>query len=103
MQPSMVIAVLLASLGGDNKRDETLDLPPVYPAEAGAATNAYPLYSEPSSFSGYYTPPARFGPERASAWDVARSTFCSYFLGRDPDVATPSEIEASVYGYAPGP
>ncbi len=102
MHSAMVIAVLLASLGSDNKRDETLDLPPVYGAEAGPSTNPYPVFSEPSSFSGYYTPPARFAPDPTSRWDMLRSTFCSYFLGRDPDVATPSQIETAVYGYRTG-
>jgi hypothetical protein len=31
-----------------------------------------------------------------------RSTFCSFFLGRDPDVITIREIEASVYGPSSG-
>jgi hypothetical protein len=102
MHSAMVIAVLLASLGSDNNRDGTPDLPPVYDAEAVLSTNSYPVYTEPASHSGYYTPPASFAPEPTSRWDMLRSTFCSFFLGRDADVATPSEIEASVYGYVPG-
>jgi hypothetical protein len=99
MSGSIVMAIALAGLGGHNQ-PEGLAEPLLSETEiASPYTNPYPQYTVPSSYSGYYSRVGSYElPEYTSHWGTVRSTLWSLILGRDPDVPTVAEIEASVYG-----
>jgi hypothetical protein len=103
MQASFIVAIALTGLGCQNKSDELSDVPPVFSSLNGSEVNAYPRYTTPSSYSGYYQ--RSVGDDASDVypthWDAMRATLCSFVLGRDPGVTTVAEIEASVYGDYP--
>jgi hypothetical protein len=132
MQAAFVIGIALAGLGCQNKTNDLSDVPPVFSSTGSTETkpdstetkpgtieakqdtaetkpggnmpDPYPRYTIPSSYSGTYQ---RSHNEDVSDvypthWDVMRSTLCSFVLGRDPELNTAAEIEASVYGDYPG-
>jgi hypothetical protein len=100
MQAAIVVAIALTGLGCQNKEDESNDIPPVFSSINDTEATPYPQYTSASSYSGFY--PRNFSDDVSDVypthWDAMRATFCSFFLGRDPDVITTAEIEASVYG-----
>jgi len=109
MSGCIVMAIALAGLGGHNQPGTLTPLPSSPDALVGTVTSSDSLHFTPYSYSGYY---ARAGayearragyefPEYMSPWGTIRSTLWSLILGRDPDVPTPAEIDASVYGNAP--
>jgi hypothetical protein len=116
MQAAFVLAFALTGLGCQNKSNELSDGPPVFSAaepsapnpDSGAVgttvPNPYPRYTTPSSYSGYYRRNVNddVSDVYPTHWDAVRSTLCSFVIGRDPEVTTTAEIEASVYGDYPG-
>ncbi len=99
MHAGMVMLVALAGLGGDNGCGDASEGGSVYSAVVSPYTNPYPSFATPSSYSGYYARPASYeSPDYANHQAAISSTFWSYLLGHDRDVATVAEIEASVYG-----
>jgi len=106
MQGAIVMAIALTGLGCQNKSCDLSNPQPAYGSFGATSTYAkpYPSYATPSSYSGYYS---RSYTDNAwdpypTHWDSLRSTLYSLMLGRDPDVATAREIEASVYGDSTG-
>jgi len=104
MQSAIVMAIAITGLGCQNKSLDLLDIPPVFSSADSHYTNPYPSYATPSSYSGYYSRTyggPTFDPY-PTHWDSLRSTLWSFVLGKDPEVNTPWEIEASVYGDSAG-
>jgi hypothetical protein len=106
MQGATVLAIALTGLGCQNKSCDLSNPPPPYRSfgDSYTYTNPYPHYTTPSYYSGY---DSRSYADNAwdpypTHWDSLRSTLWSLVLGRDPDVATAREIEASVYGDSAG-
>jgi hypothetical protein len=101
MHATAVLLVALSGLGCQNKDPVPIDAPAISSYSGGGDGYVYGNRAAPSSYSAYtsslyggYYPlegPSGFGAS-------LRDTFCSFFLGRSPDVPTPREIEASVYG-----
>ncbi len=128
MQGAMLLLMALSNLGCQNRPDGVADAPTaptavVAPAVATPAVVApavvapavvAPAVVAPAvvALPGYTTPPPypRYYPEidanvesgYRTPWNAMRATFCSFFLGHDPDMPTAREIEASVYGYGSG-
>jgi hypothetical protein len=99
MHAAMLMIVVLAGLGSDNRCVIPNDGLSVYSAELSPYNNPYPSLNTPSSYSGYYSRPGQYeSPDYMSHAGVIHSTLWSFLLGRDRDVATAAEIEASVYG-----
>ena len=101
MSHTFVLLVAMSGLGCQNKPVEPGDLPPVIspapaspaPEASSASTNLppYPRYFPdgfPDVEAQYSTPLGRWS-----------STFWSLILGRDLNVPTQRQIEASVYGH----
>lgn len=104
MQTAFVMAIALTGLGCQNKTQDLSDYPPTYSAIGTTEPSPYPRYTTPSSYSGYYqrTYSNDVSDVYPTRWDAMRSTLCSFVIGRDPEVTTVAEIEASVYGDYPG-
>jgi hypothetical protein len=123
MQGAMVLLMALSGLGCQNRSDGVADAPtapsavvaPAVDAPAVAApaiaaptiaaptVDALPVSTAPPPYPRYYPEiDANVESGYRTPWDAMRATFCSFFLGKDPDVPTAREIEASVYGYGSG-
>jgi hypothetical protein len=107
MQGSILMLIALSGLGCQNPTVDASQMPaapsatvaPVAPAleaiPGSAAPPPYPRYF-PENYNSFEE------IDNRTPWDNMRATFCSFFIGRDPDVPTPRQIEAFAYGYAPG-
>ena len=101
--------VMLITLGGLGCQNPVSDLPPVLPdvrqsvdqpstvapsvTPASPAPVAYPVYTQSPYGCADAADDESFGR-------CLRNTFCSFFIGRDPDVPTASQIEAAYHaGY----
>ncbi len=104
MQAALVMAFALTGLGCQNKEEVVAEPLPVYTTTTSAEPNPYPRYTTPSSYSGYYqrNENTDISDVYPNHWEVLRATICSFVIGRDPDVITVNEIEASVYGDSGG-
>jgi hypothetical protein len=106
MHGCIVMVIALAGLGGHNPPENLSQTLPAASPLPAPDTSPLPQYAAPTSYSEYYAKasayPSRAGgyesPEYTTHWGAIRSTLWSLILGRDPDVPTPAEIEASVYG-----
>jgi hypothetical protein len=105
MHGSIVMTIALAGLGGHNQAEKLSQ--PLPPASTPASTVPNPVLQPfvPSSYSEYYAKAGSYAaregsyesPEYTSHLGSIRSTLWSLVLGRDPDVATSAEIEATIY------
>jgi hypothetical protein len=107
----MVLA--LTGLGCQNGAVATIDTPPLptFQLGTGAATIQQPTQglAIPNAVGYAPTPYPEIGahvydrnpPSEPVDWHTAlRYTLYSFVWGRDPNVSTAQEIEASVYGYS---
>ena len=95
MHGTIVILIALGGLGCQNKSCHASPAPPAGDGWCGAHV-AFPSFAPPS--------PAAYAPihDHGDAADYSRgrslrSTLCSFVLGRDPDVPTARDIEATFY------
>jgi hypothetical protein len=103
MNGAIVMMMALSGLGCQNRSDEIGAAPTAPTAVVTPSVDPLPGSTAPPPYPRYY-PENDFNVESGyrTVGDMMRATVCSFFLGRDPDVATASEIEASVYGVGPG-
>jgi hypothetical protein len=97
MAGSVVMLVALSGFGCQNKDCGALPVPLTdrwgVPYEGSSSSqSAAPLVYPAYSSGGY-----RGGDSWDDSGGCLRATLWSFVLGRDPDVPTPREIEASVY------
>jgi hypothetical protein len=103
MNGSLVLAIALAGFGGQNPPAAEVEPLPLVSPITSPYTNPYPEYTSPSSYSGYYARPnTNVDPLYASHGEALHALIYSMFVGRDPNIPTTAQIEASVYGDAPG-
>lgn len=115
MHIPVVLMLALTGLGCQNKTSVVIDVVPLtsYPVDsAPLATHqgggySGSIYSRSFAPTPYPEIPSRIynsdSEPQLGDWHAGlRSTLWSFVLGRDPDVNTVREIEASVYGYNSG-
>ena len=98
MQVSVVMLMAISGLGCQNKGCDASPTPQTCYTSSQCATNAYPGSFAPSGYPAYA--PGSYGvatPLDYTAHGAVRSTLWSFVLGRDPDVASVREIEATFY------
>jgi hypothetical protein len=112
MQIPLVMMLALIGLGCQNEASAVIDTPPLpgYHIDAQPFTSSQGAGGATMNYSGsfasspypqigthvYDTPPL----SQPTDWHTGlRYTLYSFVWGRDPDVSTAREIEASVYGY----
>jgi hypothetical protein len=101
--------VMLLALGGLGCQNPVSDLPPIpsvsnvpaVPSQGSAfsynpAPSGYATYAGWQGYSGDPSDEDSFG-------SCLRDTFCSFFIGRSPDVPSAREIEAAYYSGRSGP
>jgi hypothetical protein len=99
MHGAMMMLVALGGLGCQNTvGDRATPPPPSLPAIAGPEATPFPTAATPPPYPGYF--PVG-DPDIVDTDEVGliRRTFYSFFWGRDPDVKSAREVEASVFGY----
>ncbi len=101
MHSAIVILMAVSGLGCQNPSSDATNLPTPLSPVVSSAANPFPSNAIPPPYPGYYPVGDPDLPDTSQQGILGR-TFCSFFLGRDPDVRTPSEIEASVFGYGSG-
>jgi len=100
MQATVVMLIALGGLGCQNPVSDLPPLPPVVAAERPQDTPAD--YPPPAPYPGYTANPVISGDitEDDSLGGCLRDTFCSFIIGRSPDVPSAREIEAAYHaGY----
>jgi hypothetical protein len=99
MQATVVMLIALGGLGCQNPASDLPPLPPVTAGPAEAAGEAPASALAPTPYPSYVANPVITGdiPEDDSFRGCLRDTFCSFFIGRDPDVPTARQIEAAYY------
>jgi hypothetical protein len=92
MHGTVVMLIALSSLGCDHKSCAVDQAPPALDARYGAQGDGHAL--APSGYPAYTPSDSDCGSPGHSghSW---RATLCSFILGRDPDVPTAREIEAT--------
>jgi hypothetical protein len=111
MQIPFVMMLALTGLGCQNKTGVVVDSRRLtgYQVESPPSASYQGVGNSTSSFSGSFAPtpypdiPSRLynsnSEPSSTNWHAGlRSTLYSFVVGRDPDVSTVREIEASVYG-----
>jgi hypothetical protein len=100
MQGAFVMLMALSGLGCQNKISDSGELPAAVSPIVSPAVNPAASATTPPPYPQYFNIGSG-DTETADPdhWEVLRSTLWSFVLGRDPDVMTAREIEASVYGY----
>jgi hypothetical protein len=111
MQIPLVIMLALTGLGCQNGPSDLIDTPPLptYQIDARPVTSAQDTGRVTSTYSGSFasTPYPEIGTRvynrypsyEPTDWHTSlRFTLYSFVWGRDPNVSTAREIEASVYG-----
>ena len=103
MQGAMVMLVALSGLGCENRSNDVGNAPTAPSTVVTPSVDAIPASTTPPPYPRYF-PENDFNVESGypTHWDAIRATLWSFVLGRDPDVSTPQEIEASVFGYGSG-
>ena len=95
--------LMLLALGGLGCQNPVSDLPPIPPVASTPAgqSSAYvaPYGPAPSGYTTYVGGQGFHGEpsDEDSFGRCLRDTFCSFFIGRDPDVPSAREIEADYY------
>jgi hypothetical protein len=115
MQIPLMMMLALTNLGCHNKPSDGIDGIPLTGYQVGSAPTAsyqvsrYATSAPSGSYAGTPYPdiPSRLYARPSLSepidWHTElQATFCSFFLGRDPDVTTVREIEESVYGVDSG-
>ena len=101
MQGAMVLLMALTGLGCQNPTGEVghAQRPPCRcRTRRHTACRRRCRATTPHAYPQYYPAPISTSSTVIAPHGTMCTTFCSFFLGRDPDVATADEIEASVYG-----
>jgi hypothetical protein len=96
MQVSVMMVMALSGLGCQNKECEVFPTPQISHASSSCATNMHPGSAAPSGYPAYA--PGGYGvttPLDYTVHGAMRSTLWSFILGRDPDVASVRDIEAT--------
>jgi len=98
MQISVVMVMALSGLGCQNKGCDPVPTPQISYVGSPCASNVYPGSTASTGYPAY----ASGGNGVATPLDYTfhgsvRSTLWSFILGRDPDVASVREIEATFY------
>jgi hypothetical protein len=113
MQIPFVIMLTLSGLGCQNGASPAIDTPPLpgHQIDAQPFTSSQGNGGAGTTYSGSFatSPYPEIGrrvydryssTEQPTDWHTnLRYTLYSFVWGRDPDVSTAREIEASVYGY----
>jgi hypothetical protein len=106
MQATVVMLLALGGLGCQNPASDLPPLPPVSAVPAGQLQGSVPYYNRvPSGYAthagwpGYGIDPS----DDESFRSCLRDTFCSFFIGRSPDVPSAREIEAAYESGRCGP
>jgi hypothetical protein len=96
----MVFLLALTGMGCQNRVDGVPIVPTPPTAVVTPAVDALPGSNAPPPYPRYF-PETGLWAEAGypTAGDAMRATFCSFFLGHDPEVPSVREIEESVYGY----
>jgi hypothetical protein len=102
MQATIVMMIALSGLGCQNAEPETPSVPPDASSPAPPAVAPLPslnLAPLPSPYPADAAGQATNGDisEDNSFGECVRKTFCSFFIGRDPDVASMGQIEAAYH------
>jgi hypothetical protein len=98
MHASVVMVMALSGLGCQNKDCAPSPIPRIYYGSSQYTTNAYPGIVGQPAYTAYGPGGYRIGhPEDYTFHGAVRSTLWSFVLGRDPDVASVREIEATFY------
>jgi hypothetical protein len=111
MQIPLVMMLALTGLGCQNGPSDVIDTPPLpaYQIDARPVTSAQDTGRVTSTYSGSFasTPYPEIGTRvynryasyEPTDWHTSlRYTLYSFVWGRDPNISTAREIEASVYG-----
>jgi hypothetical protein len=96
MQTSVVMLMVLSGLGCQNKGCDASSTPQTCSTSSPCATNAYAGSTGPSGYPAYAA--GSYGvatPLDYTVHGAVRSTLWSFVIGRDPDVASAREIEAT--------
>jgi hypothetical protein len=98
MHVTVLMLIALGGLGCQNPVDDVPPIPPVAGQPAAPSTGSVPAYEPaPSTYTPYYGG----GFDSADPYDdqsfgaCVRDTFCSFFIGRSPDVPSARQIEAA--------
>jgi hypothetical protein len=99
MQATVVMLIALGGLGCQNPAGDLPPIPSVTASPAQSPPDVPAFTPAPTPYPVYATNPVITGdiPEDDSFRGCLRDTFCSFFLGRDPDVPTAHQIEAAYY------
>lgn len=115
MQIPLVMMLALSGLGCQNGASAVIDTPPLpgHQIDAQPFTISQGSGGATTTYSGSFAPSPypeigtrlydRYSSNEPIDWHTGlRYTLYSFVWGRDPDVSTAREIEASVYGYQTG-
>jgi hypothetical protein len=94
MHGTVVTLIALSGLGCDHKSCAVSQAPPALYAGYGAQGDGYAF--APTPYPAYTPSDHTCGSPGHSGYSL-RSTLCSFVLGRDPDVPTARDIEATFY------
>jgi len=101
MQGAMVILIALSGLGCQNRAVDAGN-PPAPPSPiVSSEVDPFPSNAIPPPYPSYY-PVGDPNSADITRQGALRKTLWSFFLGRDPEVRTPREIEAEIFGYGNG-
>ena len=104
MQGSILMLIAFSGLGCQNPTVDASQMPAAPSATVAPVARLWRRFrGRPPRRRIRYFPEdySSFDIDNRTPWDNMRATFCSFFIGRDPDVPTPRQIEAFAYGYAP--
>lgn len=106
MQATVVMLLALGGLGCQNPASDLPPLPPVSGVPAGQSLGSAPYYNPVPSGCATYAGCPGYGGDPSdddSFGRCLRDTFCSFFIGRSPDVPSAREIEAAYHSGRYGP
>jgi hypothetical protein len=102
MQATVIMLIALSGLGCQNPNpvNDLAPMPSVTSDSSRPIPASVPSYNAaPTAYTAYTGGPGTFveASDDLSFGECARKTFCSFFIGRDPDVPGAREIEAAYY------
>ena len=96
MQGTVVLLIALSGLGCQNKPSGALPVPLTsYGSGDWSAAHGYPNAVAQPGYPAYVASRDSGCDGSGYPGGALRSTLCSFFLGRDPDVPTARQIEAT--------